>query len=109
MSLGCSSDVPGNMVLHRCSKPTNHQPSHPLFLDSLRLLLLLPLCIGMPCGHGLGQLLDLSRYRSVILLEVFSMLEDAVKVFLKREGKGMTIKSLYCFLINLLLQTREHA
>ncbi len=38
-----------------------HQSPHPLFLDSFRLLLLLSLCVGVPCCNGFRKLLDFSR------------------------------------------------
>lgn len=63
----------------------HHEPSHPLLLNSLSLLLLLTLRVGVPVGHGSGELLDFARHRAVIFFKVFCVLKDAVEILLKFE------------------------
>ena len=63
---------------------THHQPPHSLLLNALVLLLLLTLSVGVVRGHSFGGLLELGCDGAVVLLEVFSMLQDAVKVFLHK-------------------------
>lgn len=59
-----------------------HQPPHPLLLDALVFLLLLPFSVGVICGHSFGQLLDFACDGPVVLLEIFGVLQDAVEVLL---------------------------
>ncbi len=73
-----------------------HQSPHPLFLDSFRLLLLLSLCVGVPCCNGFRQLLDFSRDGPVIFLEIFGMLQNAVEILLHQEENNTSwIKEQY--------------
>lgn len=65
----------------------HHESPHPLLLDSLRLLLLLTLRVGVPGGDGSGELLHLTGHRAVILFEVLGMLKDAVEIFLKNKSQ----------------------
>ena len=64
-----------------------HESPHSLLLNPLLLLILLPLCVRVPGGDGFGQLQDLAWDRAVELLEVLSMLQDAVQVLLERQKK----------------------
>lgn len=61
-----------------------HQTAHSLLLDPLVFLLLLPLGVGVVGGHRLGQLLDFARDGAMVFLEIFSVLENAIEVFLWR-------------------------
>lgn len=64
-----------------------HKPPHPLFLNALILLLLLPFSIGVVGGHSFGQLLHFACDGAVILFEVFGVLQDAVEVLLGLQRK----------------------
>lgn len=76
---------------------SHHQPSHSLLLDTLVLLLLLSLSVGMVRGYGFGQLLDLCGDGAMVFLEVFSMLQDAVKILLQ-EKRQFRHKQMSCHL-----------
>lgn len=69
------------------SRASHHQSAHPLLFDPLCLFLLLPLGVGVPRCHRFGKLLDLPGHRTMVLLEIFRMLQNAVQVFLK-DPKG---------------------
>lgn len=62
-----------------------HESPHPL-----RLLLLLPLRVGVPGGDGPGELLDFARHGAVVLLKVFGVLKDAVQIFLGQKEEKRT-------------------
>lgn len=74
-----------------------HEPPHPLFLNTLILLLLLPLGVGVVSSHSFGQFLDFACDRTVVLLEVFGVLEDAVEVLLclnwMKDRKRLSVRS----------------
>lgn len=86
-----------------------HKSPHSLLLDSFSLLLLLPLCVGVPVGDRSGEFLDFAGHGAVILFKVLSMLKDTVEIFLK--NKSWDLKSrvfddaalLLLTLLNLVL------
>lgn len=63
---------------------THHKPPHPLFLNTLILFLLLPFSVCMVGGHSLGQFLHFACDGTVVLFEVFGVLQDAVEVLLSK-------------------------
>lgn len=67
--------------------PSYHKPPHPLFLNTLILLFLLSFRVSVVGGHGFGQFLDLACDGTMVLFEVFGVLEDAVEVLLGSEWK----------------------
>lgn len=64
-----------------------HKPPHPLFLNTLILFLLLPFSVGVVGGHSFGQFLHFACDGPVVLFKVFGVLQDAVEVLLRLEGK----------------------
>ena len=57
-----------------------HQPPQSFFLDSLLLLLLLPLSVRVPGQHGLVDLLHLGNVGLVPALHLPAVVEDGVDV-----------------------------
>lgn len=64
-----------------------HKPPHSLFLNTLILFLLLAFGVGVVGGHGFGQFLHFACDGTVVLFEVFGVLQDAVEVLLRLERK----------------------
>lgn len=79
---------------------SHHQPPHSLLLDTLILLLLLSLSVGVVRGYGFGHLLDLCGDGTVKFLEVLCMLQDAVEILLQTQNRtgGSVTNNLLSFL-----------
>ena len=90
--------------------PTHHQPSYPLLFQQLLLLALFPLHHCMMAEHSLAETRHLTLVVAMVLLEVATMLQDAVQVFLqnKRQLKqGMLLKANRGYTYSILWHCRH--
>ena len=65
-----------------------HEPSQTLLLNPFLLFLLLPLCIGMPCQHGLVQFLNLRLVVLVKVAKISAMCKNCIKEILKNNASA---------------------
>ena len=61
---------------------TYHETTHTLFLNTLILFLLFPLCVGVVSHDCLVKFDDLMLYAAMVFLEVLGMLQHCVQIFL---------------------------
>lgn len=67
----------------RSQQQSYHQPAHSLLLNSLILLFLFTLSIGMIGSHSFCKLLNFACDRSVVFFEILGMLKNTIEIFLK--------------------------
>lgn len=71
----------------RCHKMTYHESAHSLLLDAFLFLLLFALGVRMPHHDGLVALADLEWHAAVEVLEVLSVLQHRIQVFLQSKKR----------------------
>lgn len=64
-----------------------HESPHSFLFNSFCFFFLFTLCVGMPSSHSFWKFLNFPCHRPMILFEIFSMLQDAVKIFLQKKIK----------------------